>query len=481
MKSINEFSKNQDSEEFLKSLYDYYVDNNYDIKELNKVIELEGLDKKEINNKLFKYIKENLNMDEETFKVYRSEERKKNKEIYIGSKNLLLEKQGINTKFLYRNEKEKELFLKGLYEEIEKNNCSIDFLKEISDYYHITYIKCISYYREYLLEYLKVKEDDLTENQRYLVFANQSDLFRISDINTRNLIRKIIESENIEAIDMAVKDSGLERNYVLSKFRIYKKFYKLEDQKKFYTKFEEYLKDQKEKRYELLKETHTKEKYNNSLKKARKVVNEFLDNENLTFDEFLEVHNMAKETFKKYINAINMYDKELYDKYINAISSKKKENEDNINLELKLLEEGILNGYEENGLKREFDIIDYLLITKIPITKIGRFNLNSVDKKVRATLNKFKNNYKYVNKEDKRELNNIMENSRTFGVKFDNKGNIIPGSGRTITNEERDNLINYLRERDLPVNNCTYNIILKRYINGFIDFTNAKKKILNNE
>lgn len=481
MNKIVELSKNPDSNEFLKCVYDYYVENNYDIKEVNKILEFNGFERKEIKNILLKYIKENLNMDEDTFKEYRLKEREKNKDIYIGYKNRILEKAGINTKFLYRTDKEKEIFLKGLYEEIEKNNCSIEFIKEISDEFHIRNIKCIEYYKEYVLNYLNISEDDLTENQRYLVFATQADLFRIGDINTRNVIRKIIESNSLDEIDTAVNESGLEKNYILSKFRIYKKFYKVEDQKNFYKKYELYLKDQKVKRYDTIKENFVKDKYNNELKTAEKIITSFLDNKTLSFDEFLEVKNITKETFNNYLNALKMYNKELYNRYNDSISKKEQESEDNISLEIKLLEEGILNGYEENGLKREFDIIDYLTITKIPTTKIGKFDLSKINSKARMELHRIKNNFKYINKEDKRELKNILETTKIVGVKFDKNGSTIPGSGRTITDEEKNNLIDYLREREIPVNNGTYNALLKRYLNGFIDFTDKKKKILNNQ
>ena len=81
MNKIIELSKNPDSNEFLKCVYNYYVENNYDIKEVYKILEFHGFEKKEIKNMLLKYIKENLNMDEDAFKEYRLKEREKNKDI----------------------------------------------------------------------------------------------------------------------------------------------------------------------------------------------------------------------------------------------------------------------------------------------------------------------------------------------------------------------------------------------------------------
>ena len=72
----------------------------------------------------------------------------------------------------------------------------------------------------------------------------------------------------------------------------------------------------------------------------------------------------------------------------------------------------------------------------------------------------------------------IKDEKRVVGVQFDKFGKIIEGSGRIITDEEKNYLLDFLSKNGISINRKTYNAVLKRYLNGFISIDEEKKLIL---
>ena len=101
------------------------------------------------------------------------------------------------------------------------------------------------------------------------------------------------------------------------------------------------------------------------------------------------------EYFVKLQEVIEDYKNFLIYNGVDIDSKNTKEEESKTNKEniVKLLEEGILNGYDENDMHREFDVLDYLIITKIPVTKMDCLDLYSIDRKARDFLHTIKRKY----------------------------------------------------------------------------------------
>ena len=81
--------------------------------------------------------------------------------------------------------------------------------------------------------------------------------------------------------------------------------------------------------------------------------------------------------------------------------------------------------------------------------------------------------------ENESDIKVIREEKRIFGLEYDKFGKIIEGSGREITKEETEKIINYLTDNEIPLNRKTYNAALKRYLNNYISFEETKKLKLN--
>ena len=66
-------------------------------------------------------------------------------------------------------------------------------------------------------------------------------------------------------------------------------------------------------------------------------------------------------------------------------------------------------------------------------------------------------------------------------VEFDKNNKPIIGTGRLIKTEEKQAVINYLKENNIPLYYDCYNIALKRYIHGNLVYNEVtKEKLIKN-
>ena len=51
-------------------------------------------------------------------------------------------------------------------------------------------------------------------------------------------------------------------------------------------------------------------------------------------------------------------------------------------------------------------------------------------------------------------------------------------NGQRVTNDMKFEVLDYLRRRELPINEYTFNLVLKRFMNGKYTVVDGKKLIL---
>ena len=150
----------------------------------------------------------------------------------------------------------------------------------------------------------------------------------------------------------------------------------------------------------------------------------------------------------------------------------------------------IKNGIEENGIKREFDLLDYNMlfsnkyfdeINKYDngirhITNIARKMLSSKDYILfKRSICKYQAGV--INNE--RIIDYILEDRTEYDCKKDENGNLIKGTGYTVSQEIKEKIINYLINNNIPTNIKTYKVALKRYLNNTLVMEEDKKYTLN--
>ena len=132
-------------------------------------------------------------------------------------------------------------------------------------------------------------------------------------------------------------------------------------------------------------------------------------------------------------------------------------NEDNIKDIVIYIREGIL----DNGILREFNILDYYLIFSIPLTKLKELSIK-LPQKERNLI------YEFINKHYLKMIPkySIIDTQYEINCQKDKNGLPIKGTGIIITNEEKELIINYLIANDIPISEEIYKVALKRYIEG---------------
>ena len=499
LKAIYEYKNIPYLEAFHEALYYYYKSENFEPKSIYNLGEEINIKPSILKTYINSYVSKKLNMDKETFLKYRLKEREKNKDLFLGIPNIILKEEGIETKYLWTSEEEKKLFLKKLYIYSMKNNFSEEFVQKMSEQLGITKIR----YQELLVEYMEkyYDENDFKEElktgeekqeeteekvkkpkneiKKEIIENRQGDLTRERNLRLRSVYEKIMSVEDVEKesnliiIEKTIEESGYNITHLKSNFELYKKLYTEEQAAAFQKNYDAYrvyrTKRLKEKREELKREKQII-KLEKEIDKAKEIISSYIDCVGISFVGFLANNNITKDKFNEYVESVKLYDKKLFKEYLEQKTKKEKEFE--IGLEDELIELGyrLENGFEENGKKRKFDIIDYYNITSIPLSNIINIASKKLNRKQLYELKKLKTGFLYSDKYNSSEEKAILEEKRIIGVKFDNNGKMIEGSGREITIEEKMNIINYLKQINLSVNRMTYNAVFKRYIDGFINF-----------
>lgn len=244
-----------------------------------------------------------------------------------------------------------------------------------------------------------------------------------------------------------------------------------------FNKYFEYKNRQKQLENELKKIEKVKNNVESILENAKNIVNQFINSSYENIKQFCISINLKEEKFNEYINLVKENDLDLYEKYkakVNAVHSQ------NFAILSKFVENifnFIKNGIEENGVKRDFDLLDYYQLTSMEratFLDIAKRNLKKDD--INKIL-KFLRKYNSSKKLTKSNLEQIFEEKTIVGIEFDEDKRPIPGTGRLISKEEKQKIIDYLKENNIPLYDDCYNIALRRYINGTLVLDLEKQKI----
>ena len=147
---------------------------------------------------------------------------------------------------------------------------------------------------------------------------------------------------------------------------------------------------------------------------------------------------------------------EKVEKHNNEIRKTAKKSKISIDLIIDELNDKIKNGVEEDGKKRNFDIIDFYTISGMTIGdfKIAMETRQSRNVGLIVDYLGFKTDTEYSVYGAKLGL--MVKDSK-------NKETL-----RIITDSETDKLVNYLKGLDIPVNKATYKAAARRYVDGYL-------------
>lgn len=185
-----------------------------------------------------------------------------------------------------------------------------------------------------------------------------------------------------------------------------------------------------------------------------------------SIDVYCEKYNVKKENIKKSLNIIKENDPAAYNMYMSQIEKNTTEEAKNNLLLAIQMQQMLETGVEENGIKRNFDIVDYYVMSGISFPLFM--------KSVKQVLENEKDILKL-----KIFMTNILSQQT---LKLDenqviNSRNvvIINGEEIEITTETKKGFIDYLKEHNIPLNEYNYYTMKARFINRLKQESTKKK------
>ena len=199
-----------------------------------------------------------------------------------------------------------------------------------------------------------------------------------------------------------------------------------------------------------------------NLNKCVKIVEEYLKenlNREVTNEELKAIAVLKKENHK------------LYYEYFSRLKNKDLERCSLAKIEAYKIIECIKNGIYDGNVRREFDIIDYYKKFDVDPMRIFEMSKSELNCEEFTLLSKFS---RQANINDGFVYEDIFRTSYSYGAKFDTNGKLIPNSLKELTEEEKNMLVNYLNENNIPINKTTYYTLLNHYIKGYTNFDEYK-------
>ena len=212
---------------------------------------------------------------------------------------------------------------------------------------------------------------------------------------------------------------------------------------------------------------------------AKKVIEDYLENNgNNNVDFYCKMMGITRAEFNKNASIVREHNPELYEKYSKMANVIKASRYMALLGNVKKIINYIKYGIEEDGVRREFDILDYRSMTKLSFEEMSKFisdnnsrlDLSNDDiKTIRIFIAKNRKFTAYTNR--KKEV--FVNSTIIMKVKIGDKEEL-----KEFTKDELQAVIDYLETHKLPVNDKTTNLVCRKYASGKLDIfaNNSKKK-----
>lgn len=234
--------------------------------------------------------------------------------------------------------------------------------------------------------------------------------------------------------------------------------------------------------------THEERRINNKLEKhknsgieekSRRLIEEFIQNE-YTIEEFTKVKEIDSSEFQRALKVVGSCDLELYNQYSSLQLERNKKRFRLLSVSLQEIAFLVNDGISlDDNTTRRFDLIDYYQRTSLNtnqlIKVLNNISLTSQEKRtILSFISKFK-------RDQPLDISSTLESTVEINLKRDEQGNLIPGSGRIVTRQEKQSIIDWIKENNLPCTRFLYRDAFNRYKKGQLfkseKQNNSNKKI----
>ena len=196
--------------------------------------------------------------------------------------------------------------------------------------------------------------------------------------------------------------------------------------------------------------------------------NIFLSSDIKSKDDFCKLMDIRESDSNTLFSMLEVRDNELYLKIKGKIRNLQGQRYAVLINKVNSIADNIINGIElEDGSRRNFEILDYFLSTKLDFNEfIDLYNKNrNIDIESLKAIKIFFAKNKLTNKLN---INQELDGRTIF---------IVDDKPYEVSKEEKQTVLNYLGVKDIPLYTKVYKQALKRHISGKLILEDDKKMI----
>ena len=214
-------------------------------------------------------------------------------------------------------------------------------------------------------------------------------------------------------------------------------------------------------------------KHDDRLSIAVNTIRNYLDGSYYSLERYCNLTNITVAAFENYVNLVKEAGNPIYDEYFSFSEEQRSTKFSLLMDKFRLMISLIKNGVIEDGVKRDFNILDYYSYTKLPFDEVKRIIKGKVSNFEYGCFSRFCSNYddKILNEKAKRDL---LDTDINFFCKISKEGEIVD-TGYSVNEYDKQHVINMLRSKNIPITFSTYSAMLNEYIDIKLDKKNTIK------
>ena len=470
-----------------KEMYDYCVENNWNVSRIREFASLVKLDYEKVLYTALEFAKKN-NSDTEYKKICEMVTKNKKRRYDLDVPNPVLSKNGEIVYQIWRNEEEKELVLEYIY-----NSWKTKDAKEIGKEFGFDTEKVLRLVREYAFGVLKMSQSEWQEIRDKVKQGKSRSKKRDSLENVTGnakYLSQLLKAETLEEI-VSILDNVYDLINLKGNIHDYLIIYHdVDDYNKYrdilMSKIAFYSAYEREKKKEQEEKAHSKY-VAETLPSAVQLIATFVESECNSVHEFIDVYKIVgneilngDKIFNECLKLVRHYNIPLYERYQAKVEKRRQQNYQVFTDLILTIVNHLKEGIDDDGHKRPFDIIDYFKLTSMPLSSLLRISQDMARKQIfsaqdhslffkfyKSNMNSFLENYG--------DINVIYSEQREINCVKNSKGYPIPGTGEIISDTLKEKMLDYLKDNHIPINYNNYSALLNRYKNGFLEISDSKK------
>lgn len=406
-------------------------------------------------------------------------------------------KLGEYYKALHKDPKNEELrmeYFRSCFNAIQKVNGDFEKLVALAEREDINVDLIRGHAKTYAIKILHMSQEMYYEMYTYPIYLNRKALREIPCTPVNNLFLNLMDENEPDHIIRLIENAIPTLNpYYVQNMRRLK--YRVSDFIcTYFSMKQEYLLDSLNKKIDIYLNYSKENKKNAVMIEEQKMLQELQEKEQILYKnrkkilfDFIQIRTISRKDycnmkgllladFDSIITLAQKYDLELYQVYCEVIQ---KQNAKRYAVLMAIIDKMIYQmecGIEcENGTIRTFDIIDYYQSLNLSFSELIRICQSSgIDRKKLDIIKVFIAKNKSKTKSDPKAISRIRRDYQEVDCQKDSQGNLLPGTGRVLEMSEKKQIIQFLTLERIPVNQGTYQIALRRYLNGSLLFKNPE-------